>query len=256
MDKRRQEILDAFEGLKTRDYFQALGLQRGASEQQIKEAYFGLAKRFHPDAHHDATLSDLADMLEAVFIRLGEAYETLKNARTRAEYEERLGRQRAGDKGVATPGDGSGGVVADPEADRRMAEEAVRRGASFYEKEKYWDAIQVLEPALEHLNGKMLQRARIVLAKAYVKNPKWLKRGEETLQTVVRDDPQHVEAHFLLGTLYRDSGLKSRATSMFRRVLELKPDHEEALAAIGPLAPPEPEAAQGAGLLGKLFRKG
>ena len=80
-------------------------------------------------------------------------------------------------------------------------------------------------------------RARLVLAKAYLKNPKWVKRAEETLLGIVHDDAQNVEAHYLLGTIYRDRGLKSRATTMFRKVLELKPDHEEALAALGPLPP-------------------
>jgi hypothetical protein len=44
---------------------------------------------------------------------------------------------------------------------------------------------------------------------------------------------------------------------MFRKVLELKPDHEEALAEIGPLPTEAPEPSEGGGgLFGKLFRKG
>jgi tetratricopeptide (TPR) repeat protein len=245
-----------------------LGLSRSANEQQVKEAYFRLARRFHPDAHHDATLSDLVDQLEAVFIRLGEAYETLKNPRLRADYEERLGRLRPRPEGGAGPLMGVSGPPAgapaaapsDPEDERRAAEEAVRRANWYFEKEKYYDAIQLLEPMVEKLSGKLQTRARLVLAKSYVKNPKWLKRGEETLQTIVHDDPQNVDAYYLLGTIYRDRGLKARATSMIRKVLDLKPDHEEALAAIGPLtadAPPPAEAPPGGGgLFGKLFRKG
>ncbi len=65
-------------------------IPRTANETQVKEAYFRLAKRFHPDVHHDAALTDLRDKLEAVFIRLGQAYEVLRNPRTRASYEETL----------------------------------------------------------------------------------------------------------------------------------------------------------------------
>jgi len=224
----RREILDAYEGLRTRTHFEVLDVPRTANDQQIKEAYFRLAKRFHPDAHHDSTVADLVDRQEAVFIRLGEAYETLRNARSRKDYEKRLeqARPRAGARTAA----GSAAVHAplaaasDPEADRKVAEEALRRGSWFYEEEKYWDAIQVLEPALELLNGKPLQRARVVLAKAYMKNPKWVRRGEETLQAVIQDDAQNVEAYYLLGVLYRDGGLKSRATTMFRKVRQLAED--------------------------------
>ena len=246
MDGRRREIADAFGGLKTRNHFEVLGIERSATEQQVKEAYFRLARRFHPDTHHDSTLADLVDQLEAVFIRLGEAYETLKTPRLRADYEERLGRQRARFEGTPSapgpsasggaPGDPSGpGASDDPEEERKAAEDAVRRAAWMFEKEKYYDAIQLLEPVLDKIQGKVQIRGRLVLAKAYLKNPKWVKRAEETLQGIVHDDPQNVEAYYLLGTIYRDRGLKSRATSMFRKVLELKPDHEEALAEIGPL---------------------
>ncbi len=75
--ERRREIMDLFEGMKQRTHFEVLGLKRGATDAQVKDAYFRLAKSFHPDVHHDASLSDLRDKLEAVFIRLGK-----RNSRT------------------------------------------------------------------------------------------------------------------------------------------------------------------------------
>lgn len=268
VDGRRKEIAEAFAGLKTRTHFEVLGIERGATEQQVKEAYFRLARRFHPDSHHDPTLADLVDQLEAVFIRLGEAYEILKTRNLRADYEERLARQRPrSESGTSAPGPGAPAAsgpspgtaeASDPEEEKRAAEEAVRQATSLFEKEKYYDAIQLLEPVLDKIQGKVQIRGRLILAKAVMKNPKWVKRGEETLQGIVHDDPQNVEAHFLLGGIYRDMGLRARATAMFRKVLELKPDHEGALAEIGPLpaeAPVPPEGG-GGGLFGKLFRKG
>ncbi|HEY5908615.1 MAG TPA: tetratricopeptide repeat protein, partial [Vicinamibacteria bacterium] len=220
-----------------------------------------------------ATLSDLADQLEAVFIRLGEAYETLKNPRQRADYEARLSRERArmeaaagGAPGVPVPAAqaGSSAAPSDPEEDRKAAEDAVRKGAYLFEKEKYYDAIQLLEPAIEVLTGKVQARGRLVLAKAYLKNPNWVKRAEETLLSIVHDDgknvdrtldPMRTEAYYLLGTIYRERGLMSRATTMFRKVLELKPDHEEALAEVGPPAVEE-EPAPEKGRFWNPFRKG
>ena len=266
MDSRRQEIADAYEGLKARTYFEVLGIERSANEQQVKEAYFRLAKRFHPDAHHDSTLSDLVDKLEAVFIRLGEAYETLKDPQSRGKYEERLGRPRARDGGPVVSGESAASSpnanASDPENLHKEAEEAIRKAGWYFEKDKFYDAIQLLEPAIEKLAaiekvaGKLQLRARVLLARSYLKNPNWVKRAEETLLGVVHDDAQNVEAHFLLGSIYRERGQKLRATSMFKKVLELKPDHEEAQAAVGPLLPPAPEPPGGGGLLGKLFRKG
>ena len=257
-DARRREILDAFEGLKTRNHYEILGLPRAASETDVKDSYFRLAKRFHPDAHHGESLGDLRDELEAVFIRLGEAYEVLRDARRRADYEQRLGRPRA-------PGEPAGpGPVApadnpparDLEAEARAAEEALRRAAKLYEAEKYWDAIQLLEPAIEALPPKLRTRARVLLARCNLKNPKWVRRAEDVLLATTREDPKAVDAWALLGQVYADKGLASRAQSMFRKVLELKPDHEEALQVLGTAAPETPEAPEPApGLLRKLFRK-
>ena len=87
IEARRKQILDAFEGLSSKNHFEVLGIPRASSEAQVKEAYFQLARRFHPDTHHDPAMEDLGAKLEAVFIRLGQAYEVLRNPRSRAAYE-------------------------------------------------------------------------------------------------------------------------------------------------------------------------
>jgi tetratricopeptide (TPR) repeat protein len=143
---------------------------------------------------------------------------------------------------------------ADPAAESRLAEESVRRAERYLIEEKFWDAIQLLEPAIPAATGKWKSRARLGLARAYLKNPLWLKRAEEQLQSIVREDVHNPEAYFLLGTLYKQGGLRSRAVSMFRKALEAKPDHEQAASELGALEPqdaaPPPESG---GLLKKLF---
>jgi tetratricopeptide (TPR) repeat protein len=251
-DARRQEILEAYGSLKTRTHFEVLGITREATEAQVKEAYFRMAKRFHPDAHHDAALSDLRDKLEAVFIRLGDAYEVLRNPRIRASYEKALdARAPRPEPAPSTPAPSP--EVPDALRELRMAEEAIRKAARSVATEKYWEAIQLLEPAIGRVEGKVRQNGRVLLAKAYMKNPNWVKQGEELLLAVVQDDPKHIEAYMLLGNLYKGGGLRSRAMSMFRKVLDLNPDHEEAVAQLGELTPDEPEAGPGGGFIKRIF---
>jgi tetratricopeptide (TPR) repeat protein len=233
-----------------------LGIPRASNETQVKEAYFRLARRFHPDAHHDATLSDMRDQLEAVFIRLGEAYEVLRNARTRSGYEADLVARMPRVPVGSSPSGPSAAPAAppppDPEAEARMADDAIRKAERLFSQDKYWDAIQLLEPAVAVTQATLRPKGQILLARAYTKNPKWVKRGEELLQAVIKADPRNVTAHFVLATIYRDGGLKSRAQAMFRKVLELKPDHEEALAEMAGAATEPPPSG---GIIKKLFGK-
>jgi len=247
--ERRREILEAYEGLKAQDHFQVLAVERSATEVQVKEAYFRLARRFHPDVHHGASLGDLRDKLEAVFIRLGEAYEVLRSQKTRSAYELRLG---GGGGPAAAPEPPP--PPADPAEEAQRAEQAVRMAERLFEKEKYWDAIQLLQPAIPQVQGRMRQRGRIALARCYLKNPKWTKEAEKELLEAAQEDPKCVDAHFILGTIYRERGLRSRALSMFRKVIELKPDHEEAGAILAREPPPEPAPEEG-GLIKRLFKK-
>ena len=59
------------------DYYKVLGVEKNASDNTIKDAYKKLAKEHHPDLGGD----------ENKFKQLNEAYETLKNSKTRREYD-------------------------------------------------------------------------------------------------------------------------------------------------------------------------
>lgn len=258
-EARRQEVLEAFDGLKTKSHFDVLMIPRASSEAQVKEAYFKLAKKFHPDTHHDPALGDMREKIEAIFIRLGEAYEVLRNPRTRGNYEADLASRtpRVPVTGTVLVNPQEPEPPPDPEYEARLAEESFRKAVKLFTQEKYWDAIQLLEGALAGAETRTKLRIRVLLGKAYIKNPKWTKRGEEQLQGVVRDDPKNVDARYALGELYKATGLKARALHEFQRVLELKPEHEEAAAQVLELTPevPAPEEEQKPGFLKKLFRK-
>ncbi len=266
--ERRREILEAWEGLETRTHFEVLGLSRSVGEAEVKEAYFRLAKRFHPDVHHGVSLGDLCDELEAVFIRLGEAYEVLRDPRKRGDYEERLGRQRpkpgaaagaaaAGSAAPSSPEPPAPEPARNPEDEARLAERSIRRAAKLFEQEKYWDAIQLLQPAVDAVQGKTRLRGQLTLARCYAKNPNWAKEAESVLLAATRESPQAVDAWALLGELYAQKGLRARAVTMYRKALELEPDHEEAAQYLAAHAPePEPPEDDGGGLLGRLFKKG
>ncbi|HSD66719.1 MAG TPA: J domain-containing protein, partial [Vicinamibacteria bacterium] len=75
--ERRREIREVFDSLPSKNHFEVLGVEPGCTDADVKRAYATLVKRFHPDAHRDPRLQDLYDILEAIFIRVGEAWEVL-----------------------------------------------------------------------------------------------------------------------------------------------------------------------------------
>jgi len=67
-----------------KDYYKILGVDRNASEKDIKRAYRRLARQFHPDVNPGDTGA------EEKFKKINEAYEVLSDTEKRAKYD-RLG---------------------------------------------------------------------------------------------------------------------------------------------------------------------
>src|SRR6187402_2663388 len=76
--------------MKYKDYYEALGIARDASEADIKKAYRKLAHKFHPDVSKE-------EGAEARFKEIAEAYQTLKDPAKRTAYDQ-LGRHAPGEE--------------------------------------------------------------------------------------------------------------------------------------------------------------
>jgi molecular chaperone DnaJ len=84
-----------------RDYYDVLGVRRGASEQDIKRAYRKLARKHHPDVNPGNKAA------EGKFKEITEAYEVLSDSEKRRRYDQ------FGPEGFAA---GTGARGADPQA--------------------------------------------------------------------------------------------------------------------------------------------
>ena len=63
-----------------KDYYKILGVSRDATQDQIKQAYRKVARKFHPDVSKESDA-------EAKFKDIGEAYEVLRDPEKRAAYD-------------------------------------------------------------------------------------------------------------------------------------------------------------------------
>ena len=87
-----------------KDYYSTLGVAKGATEKEIKQAFRKLARKFHPDVNPGNKGA------ESKFKELNEAYEVLGDPEKRKKYDELGANWRMYEQGGAQPGGGGWNV--------------------------------------------------------------------------------------------------------------------------------------------------
>ncbi len=79
-----------------KDYYKIIGIDRKASQTEVKRAYRKLARKYHPDVSKEANADEK-------FKELGEAYEVLKDPEKREAYDQLGENWKAGQQGFKPP---------------------------------------------------------------------------------------------------------------------------------------------------------
>ncbi len=87
--------------MRFKDYYEVMGVQRGATQDEVKRAYRKLARRYHPDVSKEKDA-------EERFKELQEAYEVLKDPEKRAAYDQLGANWRQGQEFRPPPDWGKG----------------------------------------------------------------------------------------------------------------------------------------------------
>ena len=72
------------QGMKFQDYYEVLGVERNASQEDLRKAYRKLAMEWHPDRHQ----GDAKETAEAKFKQISEAHEVLSDPDKRKRYDQ------------------------------------------------------------------------------------------------------------------------------------------------------------------------
>lgn len=231
----RDELIARCEANKGLDHYSILEVSRKATEDEIRHAYYKLARQYHPDKVHKPHLHDMLPRLEDMFAAITEAYNTLTNTTARADYDRLLVEKEAGHR---TP---------DVREQQATARDLFLRGRKQLDGRQVFEALRYFEAAVKADPTRAEYFHHLGACQA--RNPRWRKRAEESLLKAIKMNPGSVESYRELARMYKRGGLNDRASSMYRKVLEWDPENKEALEAV------HTDDRKGGGLLGSLFGK-
>jgi DnaJ-domain-containing protein 1 len=209
----REECLGRLSMAAGQDHYGVLGVDRTARLKQVREAYYALARRYHPDRFRSGPLADLLPRFEDFFMLVTDAHNTLTDPARRAEYDEQL----AGAKK---------GVEAKEVDTGYLARQNLLRARALASQRKYTEAVTFLENAVSLDPGQAEYHLELGLLLS--RNPRHREEAERHLLQTIELSPMTVGAYIALGRMYLKAGRAGRAGRMAREALRWEPDHLEA----------------------------
>ncbi len=204
------EVTAFRETMAQKNYYQLLQIAKTATDDDVKKAYFAMARRFHPDRFDRAESAKFKDQIDEVFDAITNAYRVLNNKEKRSAY------------------DASGGPAGQEEAldSVKKADIKFRQGKTLFGMERYDEAVVFLEEAIR------LRRDKadyfLLLAMVESKIASYVRKAESDFQTAIRLEPWNPEGYMGLGFLYKNEGLQTKAARQFEKALEADPEHAQA----------------------------
>jgi len=217
----KKKIREAFDALPHQDFYAMLGLTREATRDQIKRAYFRLAKEYHPDRHFQSGLEDLTSQLESLFRCITDAYDTLLIDQKRGDYDAGLSMKNFKNRREDPAGTSIAGQL-------QMGQQALQRG-EFKAAAYYFEA--VVKAAPDQAGHEAL------LAKTLSRIPGRQRDAETHFKKAIELDPSGVDNYIGLGLLYKEGGMIQRAQRQFEEVLIWDSENETAKKELKKLQP-------------------
>ncbi len=85
-EEKKREILELEAALETKNYFELFGVKPGADATQVRDAFYELSRKFHPDRFFKKNIGSYRARIEHVYRKLSVAHETLTDDARRAQY--------------------------------------------------------------------------------------------------------------------------------------------------------------------------
>lgn len=213
--------------------YDALGVPADSDVTRIKNAYFSMAKQFHPDRHHRES-ADTLRRIQSAFTVLASAHETLRSPESREVYDAKMKKEaEARDKRRA---EGKPDEVSAKDRKAEQGLESFEEGLSMLNDEEYEAAAAYLARAVHFSPQNALFQAYFGVA-LYKADDKYRHKAETAFQTAIKLDPKNAKIRLMLAEFLVDQKMLKRAEGELKRFLELVPNNKEAAAMLAKIRP-------------------
>jgi len=193
------------------NYYQILDVPQDAKPDDIKKAYFNLARKYHPDIYDRNLPSNIKVKISDIFEVLIKAYNTLSDGQNREKYDAILTKNTHG-KG---------------EDRSKRAEIRFRQAKTLYNQTRYEDAMILLEEAVRLVKNKSSYFLLLALSQSKISS--LTLKAEHNFKKAIELESWNAEPYVGLGMFYKKEGLKVKASKQFEKALAIDPDHKIAL---------------------------
>jgi curved DNA-binding protein CbpA len=208
-----EKVETLYKKCQSMDHYSILGIEKGATPDQIRRAYYKTAKEFHPDKHFYISSGTLKSKLSEVFFYITEAYKTLSDPKLREQYNQTS-------------------KVSTPKIKTNNLEKARLRfqeGKVAFKKGIYSDAVELFRQAA-YLDSSVAGY-HFYLSLAYEKQKNFHDAQKEIIKAI-KLDPFNADYISELGYIYLGLGFNLRATTAFEKAIKLDPSNKKAVEAL------------------------
>ena len=196
----------------TGTHYQLLQVTSGSPHSQVRQKYYQLVRKFHPDRH--MATPERTERLQKVMDAITLAYKTLTNDIARKQYDQRLAAS-----GTFTLGGRQS-------KSQKTAEECVAQARECFRAQNHGGSILWLRRAVD-MEPKSVKYLAL-LARSLSIVAEFRREAVEHLQKAIEIEPWNATVHFQLAALYEEIKLPWRARPHYERVLEIDAENNKA----------------------------
>jgi curved DNA-binding protein CbpA len=211
-----RELIDKIENMYSQynnlGYYEVLGLKEGATDDEIKKAYYRTAKEFHPDKNFGLP-ADMKKKLLEIFTYITNAYITLRDSESRKKYSQGIRSNQS-----------------EAVQNTEIAQSKFLEGKHKFKKEKFADAAQLFASAIYF--DRTVAKYHYYYGYALEKVGKQ-KDAVIALNNALKLKPYDADILAELGHVYLKLGFQLRAKGYFNNSLKINPSNKRAKEGIG-----------------------